>query len=710
MADKNLLVNSPFINYFHYSTGELVGKLLDAGTIDFFEAEDHTVRRSTFSDPAGSVVNPNPIVLNNVGSAPIIYMQNAKYYIVIKDKFGNVVKTYDNYIPNSGGGDSPIIKADENYITNGQFEFTREFLVKENDKYPTADITFVAAGWEWWQDHNTTTKTEITFENVSNISIESNPLNEIVINSFDPQSGETTKALRQLIGNAQTFENETMTFSLTAINKGTGTTPVQIKIYKNYGSESSTTAEMLTITTFNVDTSRKKYSFSYTFPGNAGKDIKEDSALYFVISFALNQNVKVGLTNVMQLKGTINAPVYPEMPLFIIKAKAFAAMKSSNLDFDQGYYPVTQLHGGTQEPFSNTGLMAIYTKGKQPVNALKCDGRTLKVSDNTIPTIRNRRLFNVIGKTFGGGGDLVVAQSGPGSDTIKFDLAVGGREKTAYTVGNLGTKITLTNTIKGLKGEVKAVKLPTGEVECTFLGNYTPIHKDINTSTYCGYDNLYSHENQLKSTDHSAGPPAVFRIDFLSKNISDYKTGSTSGSATVLKGVLGWNTPSSDVPFAANVAKNNPPDAPSILVTFKVDGKLGLTATGKTATYTIPFKTSLSLDANKDIFVNTINNPFEWTIKFNQAPAASQYFEYSSDTVDYYAWYKVDGVGTDPAIAGRSGREVQINSTDTNNVIAKKTADALNSLEFNLPNEATPAHGLPAYQGTTPLVGWYITL
>jgi hypothetical protein len=55
---------------------------------------------------------------------------------------------------------------------------------------------------------------------------------------------------------------------------------------------------------------------------------------------------------------------------------------------------------------------------------------------------------------------------------------------------------------------------------------------------------------------------------------------------------------------------------------------------------------------------------------------------------NYYCWYKVDGAGTDPLVTSRTGILVDINSTDTTDQVASKTATPLNFLEFNLPKSS----------------------
>ena len=130
MADTNeFLLNSPFINAVFYKTGANAGKLADGATIGFYSAADHSSKLDIFKDSKGLVPwDQNPIILPQ-GWAPPIYMQNLLYYIEIKDKYGNLIESIDDYTPNSvsGGGGDPS-KQDANILSNGQFSYPINFL------------------------------------------------------------------------------------------------------------------------------------------------------------------------------------------------------------------------------------------------------------------------------------------------------------------------------------------------------------------------------------------------------------------------------------------------------------------------------------------------------------------------------------------------------------------------------------------------------
>jgi flagellar hook protein FlgE len=71
----------------------------------------------------------------------------------------------------------------------------------------------------------------------------------------------------------------------------------------------------------------------------------------------------------------------------------------------------------------------------------------------------------------------------------------------------------------------------------------------------------------------------------------------------------------------------------------------------------------------------------ETTVMCNDAGslAGGEYFTLSSTTTDYYVWYDIDGGSVDPAVAGRTGIEVDIASGDTAQLVAMKTAQAIDA-------------------------------
>lgn len=75
----------------------------------------------------------------------------------------------------------------------------------------------------------------------------------------------------------------------------------------------------------------------------------------------------------------------------------------------------------------------------------------------------------------------------------------------------------------------------------------------------------------------------------------------------------------------------------------------------------------------------TSNRKAEFSFTFPSQPSITggQYWLFSNTTTDYYVWYTVNGSGTDPAIASRTGIQVKIITGDTAEHVAQKTYDSI---------------------------------
>ena len=150
------------------------------------------------------------------------------------------------------------------------------------------------------------------------------------------------------------------------------------------------------------------------------------------------------------------------------------------------------------------------------------------------------------------------------------------------------------------------------------------------------------------------------------------------------KGTLGWSywTYGSSTYIAGSQTPTNGP----VVIAFRVDGEV--TDYYNYNDFTpifVDFDSSKTLAQNLNLFVDALNIPFEYKFTVTNTITGGQYILYSSSDTDYYAWFKVDGVGTNPSISGRTGVEVDVLSTDTATQIATKLAAAVNSFTFSLP-------------------------
>lgn len=94
------------------------------------------------------------------------------------------------------------------------------------------------------------------------------------------------------------------------------------------------------------------------------------------------------------------------------------------------------------------------------------------------------------------------------------------------------------------------------------------------------------------------------------------------------------------------------------------------------------------------------------------APVAGQHFLISSATTDYYVWFTLDNVGTDPAVGGRTGIKVAVVSGQSSTAFARIIGLVLNGCEessilFNAASTLTPGDYFLLYNSTITFVPWY---
>lgn len=744
-ANPIYAINTPLINYFIYKNGPKIGEPLVAGKLHFYRNDDHAVRADTYSDvsdPQNPVVNTNPIVLSAVGSCPPIYLQDIPYFIIIESAEGEVDSTLTNYRGAVFGQDTNNISdTSNNLLANGQFSYPIQFnRIDQTEGEITQAITEVAFGWNFVQDFGLESN-NVKFNNIASELIEGDPQFECIVTSI-PVLSETDKYLTGIYGSATAFEGFEMTFSIQMVNKNlSGTVPVNISIEKNFGEGGSPTL-IQNIETFDVDATRTKFIVSFTNPSSVDAVVGPGNYAAIRINFPLNQFLSVGLTNVLLELGSFENPIYVGQDFSTEVSQILgSSTEIENLGIADNYSLMTYVDG-LISPVARTGEIVISAEGLDFPDKLEIEtpGQSLLVSGYSEKNIPYRRLYDVIGNTYGGSNehDLIVTSSG---NVVTFTSGIGTRQISDYTNGNIGSSFVVANPAKGLMNEVDAIIDPSDDTKVIvtwltqFAINQTPpqvIDNNV-SSTLIGLNaigNYYTAGNVPSSrTPSNWGTRAISittinggsgsdypqaSINFLSNSIFQYQSFNQVWNNNRGIGNANYASSGNVLDFCTDILNNlrgtysgnvaggpvQPLTFSPVVVRFQVDGAFGpmpvFEPIGTVNTVTFNMISSDSLSQNISRFIKAIANPFVWTITINAAPLASQYFFYSSGPSDtgteYYGWYRINGVGTDPAIPDRTGVMIDILSTDSVVTIAQKTADTINSLSFNLP---TPGVNLP---------------
>ena len=146
-----VLVSNPKWTIF-----DATGRLAEGGTITTWSSLDHSTPKNVYADPGGLFPYTDPVPLQADGSPKtLMYWKldednpTDKYYVVVKDKFGNIIFTVDNFPDTGGGGVTPITSYldIENHLVNGQFLFIDAINSTDSLMSPApTGLTHVAPG------------------------------------------------------------------------------------------------------------------------------------------------------------------------------------------------------------------------------------------------------------------------------------------------------------------------------------------------------------------------------------------------------------------------------------------------------------------------------------------------------------------------------------------------------------------------------------
>lgn len=742
---KPFTINTPFNNYFFYKLGPKIGQVLAGGTLEFFYGNDHATHADTYSnidDEDNPTVNPNPFTLGVDGStaagpypSPQIYLQDIVYFLVVRSQEGIIqfTATIRGASLNDGGGggddgNNPLA----NLLPNGQFTYPIVFWQTDEEEGQISEYsTVVALGWNFISDVDATQESNfVTINDVSNELIEGTPINEIQLTSFGV-AGETEKDFVAKYGHVAAFENQQLTFSVQLQNKALSTVPVSLLVEKNYG-DGGSDSQLITLTTFTVSTVRDKFTFTFQVPPDAGVTIGPGNYAAIHLQGPLGQNCSFGFTNALLQFGEVIVPIYVSENYSLERSQAIgAATQIENLGLEQNYSPMTY-SDGEFFPNAQTGAIVASAPALQFSDKIEITtgGQELLISGYSEKKIPYSRLYDLWGNVYGGSGDLIVTAD---NNVVTFRSPRGSRQRSAYTNGDIGAGYVVANTVIGLRNGFDVTYVPASltAVIVTWLDNFAIRQiPGVATQSVPGlvapgaignfFDAFTSSPAFPKSwgtqsisvatiTPGSISTQPSASISFDDPHIANYQSyaeeynfaafpGAANATANILEfasfttnTVRGPYATFTTIPFSA------------VCIRFSVNGVIGpfpvITPVGTELTITFDMQVGQSLAQNVARFIAQLANPFQWTITINSAPLASQYFLYSagpSNTgTEYYGWYKVNGAGVDPAIAGRTGVEIDILSSDSIQTIATKTALATDSATFKLPDPATDLPAMP---------------
>jgi len=315
-------------------TGANAGDPLDFGKIFFYDQTDKVTLLNTYADRDLTVPNPNPYILDAIGSAPPFYLLSQPYYIEIFDKFNNLVATLDNYLPDADeslpGTELPL----DNLFSNYGFDTTVNSNIYGRDSVPSGGIA-VSAGWIW-EIETTETSPRNTYKylELAASGLIANPKNELILKSTNNTSGQTVDRLYSVIGTYNMFQGQQLALSIyTRLVSGTtDTLPIQLIRTKNGIEETP-----ISVGSISIVASQTQETLIFTVPALSTANYDNNDELRLAINLPLNEDFEHGFTGTwLQLSPSGSLDI-SETAVSTSTVKQLAGLGSSEMGLNDQY-------------------------------------------------------------------------------------------------------------------------------------------------------------------------------------------------------------------------------------------------------------------------------------------------------------------------------------------------------------------------------------
>ena len=700
------------------------GTPLANGVVTFYKDQARTELKTIYrisGTPPNYIYTPlpNPLTLSSIGTfvdnsgndIALYYFPydsdideptgNIELYYITVESSGSIIQFTREGQPNIGETSVDTLD-DDNFILNAQFR-----LFKDSDvTFDTADVFDIAYLWNF-QKSNVSGTDGVTFETFPfTLDVEGNPTYFVKYKCTSAGTAETYKDFIYIIKDVNTFEEKALRFSFLA--EEVSGSQVTIHFIQNFGTGGSTEVTE-TMASFVLTPSFTKYSSAtYIPPSIDGKTIGDGNYIQIRMRMPLNSISEVSFTNAQLNLGT-SILGFKELEYNRNVSGTMGALLPTPTKDDA--YSQLKWDGDKFVLDSETGKIDAYLLGDLPIGYIALDGSSYVRTDKVLTTdVTFDRLYQKweTDSSTGNGNAF-----GYGSDGF-FPMIY------AATVN-----FTMTNSAN-TNNWVDSVVAPTG-----FSFNQIRESQVIDVTSSLIYKPYYSASGATKEiflfevknvVDGIAGDATLGTFNPGNLNIKI----NVQGTATLPETTV-FRLPQLDIFLrGTNLYFTIDSSTTSYYVWFKVRGegtdpavagktgilvdletgelsrfeisneiKIALEATG---VFTVTFPITLQLvnsssgvvtDATQgttssdvEIILQGSASQEEYTyIVIPNTLTGGEYWTFDTTTTSFYVWYLIDGVGTDPAPAGKTGIEVSILSTDTQFLVSLRTKQALDNLE-----------------------------
>lgn len=662
---------------------------LAAGVIKFYKdqarTEEKEVYRLSGSPPNYTYVSVgSEITLNSIGSPPypIYYFP----YEGVPDDDSNVIELYYITVVSSGAvaqftregwpnSAKPIpVVGDEglkNYIPNPQFIVHNTLPADAThaaNQIRAASTNIAPGGWYFERPNSSAATDFVSFKRYTSYAANptGNPRYAVNILTTSMSLLDGYKDLRVKFKNVNMFASDDQTYTLSLNTKSNlAAIDCQARLIKNFGAGGSAQTDAL-IGSFTIGLTNTVSNLPFVFGTNSGKTIGtlNDDYVELAIRFPVNTLIDADLTDFVLTFGDAEIPVFPSTPYADMLSRTLAGwIPEPAYDGSDMHLPIKLGKNGFEYDRSEIGKVYATTYAVAKTGELLCNGvryPTEGYSSDGIPYSRlQEELFDITYEVpkFGTGvdfltctqthstGQIRITQNGNGAVTTVTDGAVATGFNFQVAAGALNKNIhdgSAYNALSYYSGTADIV------IENAFAA-ISPNPVNAVTSGFSFEILRYGStkiRQVVKLTAIAATTLAGKCFDFGIGGASGYYVWYTVDGAGIDPAVAGY------LPIRVNL--------------FSAD--------------------TADIVAQKT--AEAING---WQISSIIVLAASSitagaYFNMHTATHNYYVWYKKDGVGTDPAVPGYTGIEVDIGGSYTDVQVAYQTKRKINSKYFAVPD------------------------
>jgi len=536
--DNNIIVGGQYVGdeiggtwkILTNSKGSTAGDPLDAGIISFFDQDDKVTFQNTFSDRKLTILNPNPIILDSVGSFPPIYLLPKAYFITIFDKFNNLIATLDDYLPEDDTDDILGQTNFQNIFANYGFDTQIDLGDFSIESLPLdTPQNAISGGWFWEIDTTTTNeKNTYFFTALGDSSLPGNPKNTVTFKSTDNGSGDTLKNWVSVIGDYNWLQDTPVIFYIFdhIISGGISELTIQIRRTRNGVNETP-----ITVGTIPISATRTQQTLPFTMPKLTDSNYSNDDTLSFLIVNPLNTDFEIELTGTW-LEASSDGSIHisessiSEQGLKEWAGRGFNILKSIDKGSSKTGLPLV-IGPSKISVWESTGAIFPAAPLSETFNyATKIDSFVSKVlvknnSINKDNLVQTNRLIDYLRNNLTQSRSTILATSV--SNVITITTSIGGFQKNTSSSSD-PTRVAITKTVNEFIYKISAVIDLTNpaKLKLTFVDKFTPATQPFRPtysgSSYNGQDIYFSGRQPIDSPIVSWFGSTSFRATASNRN------------------------------------------------------------------------------------------------------------------------------------------------------------------------------------------------